>query len=677
MAEFKVLSDFDPEGDQPKAIQSLVEGLNSRQEYQTLLGITGSGKTFTMAKVIEAVQRPALILSHNKVLAAQLFGEFKALFPNNAVEFFISYYDYYQPEAYLPVTDTFIEKDMSMNEEIDRLRLRATSSLLSRDDVIIVSSVSCIYGIGSPEEYGSMVVIMKTGESMEIKSILRKLVEIHYTRNDLILEPGTFRVRGDVLEVFPVYDQQAVRVEFFGDEIEKMYTFDILTGEIGEELEVFVIYPAKHFVTSKENLKKAMVQIREELSERLIYLRSEENLLEAQRLEQRTLYDLEMMTELGYCSGIENYSRHLDDRKPGDRPSTLIDFFPDNFIMFADESHVTLPQVRGMFNGDRSRKTTLIEHGFRLPSALDNRPMQFHEFTESINQMIMVSATPTEWELEQSGGKYVEQIIRPTGLIDPEVIVIPSKGQIDSLIGECNKCIAREERVLITTLTKRMAEDLTDYLNGVNINAEYLHSDIDSIKRVQILRSLRLGNFDVLVGINLLREGLDIPEVSLVAVLDADKEGFLRSRSSLMQVSGRAARNVNGKVIFYGDKITASMQHVLDETERRRKIQMDHNKKNKITPKTVYKSMEEIRLSTAVADEKSDYGVVNEDIIPTITLENMEDHEAMEMLQKKMLKFARDLQFEQAAIIRDKISELEEIMGKSFTTEVRGHRTLK
>ncbi len=663
MAEFKVVSEFNPAGDQPEAIQALVNGLNTGQKNQTLLGITGSGKTFTMAKVIEAVQRPALILSHNKVLAAQLFGEFKGLFPENAVEFFISYYDYYQPEAYLPVTDTFIEKDMSMNEEIDRLRLRATSSLLSREDVIIVSSVSCIYGIGSPEEYGAMIVMMKIGESREIKSILKKLVDIHYTRNDLILEPGTFRVRGDVLEVFPVYDQQAVRVEFFGDEVEKIYTFDTLTGEIVEELETVVIYPAKHFVTSEENLKKAMNQIREELSDRLVEFRAEGKLLEAQRLEQRTMYDLEMMTELGYCSGIENYSRHLDGREPGERPSTLIDFFPDNFIMFADESHVTIPQVRGMYNGDRSRKTTLIEHGFRLPSALDNRPMQFQEFTDSIHQLITVSATPSEWELEQSEGEYVEQIIRPTGLLDPEVVVKPTKGQIDSLIGECKKCIEKGNRVLITTLTKRMAEDLTDYLNGVNINTEYLHSDIDSIRRVQILRSLRLGQFDVLVGINLLREGLDMPEVALVAVLDADKEGFLRSRSSLMQVSGRAARNMKGKVIFYGDKITASMQHVLDETERRRKIQRDHNNKNNITPKTVYKSMEEIRLSTAVADEKADYGVTEEEIIPEITLENMEDQEALEMLRKKMLKFARELQFEQAAIVRDKIAELETKIG--------------
>lgn len=663
MAEFKVVSEFNPAGDQPEAIQALVNGLNTGQKNQTLLGITGSGKTFTMAKVIEAVQRPALILSHNKVLAAQLFGEFKGLFPENAVEFFISYYDYYQPEAYLPVTDTFIEKDMSMNEEIDRLRLRATSSLLSRKDVIIVSSVSCIYGIGSPEEYGAMIVMMKIGESREIKSILKKLVDIHYTRNDLILEPGTFRVRGDVLEVFPVYDQQAVRVEFFGDEVEKIYTFDTLTGEIVEELETVVIYPAKHFVTSEENLKKAMNQIREELSDRLVEFRAEGKLLEAQRLEQRTMYDLEMMTELGYCSGIENYSRHLDGREPGERPSTLIDFFPDNFIMFADESHVTIPQVRGMYNGDRSRKTTLIEHGFRLPSALDNRPMQFQEFTDSIHQLITVSATPSEWELEQSEGEYVEQIIRPTGLLDPEVVVKPTKGQIDSLIGECKKCIEKGNRVLITTLTKRMAEDLTDYLNGVNINTEYLHSDIDSIRRVQILRSLRLGQFDVLVGINLLREGLDMPEVALVAVLDADKEGFLRSRSSLMQVSGRAARNMKGKVIFYGDKITASMQHVLDETERRRKIQRDHNNKNNITPKTVYKSMEEIRLSTAVADEKADYGVTEEEIIPEITLENMEDQEALEMLRKKMLKFARELQFEQAAIVRDKIAELETKIG--------------
>ncbi len=672
MAEFKVVSDFKPAGDQPNAIKAMVNELNSNVKNLTLLGITGSGKTFTMAKVIEELQRPALILSHNKVLAAQLYGEFKALFPKNAVEFFISYYDYYQPEAYMPITDTFIEKDMSLNEEIDRLRLRATASLLSRKDVIIVSSVSCIYGIGSPEEYGKMMVLINTNHTYIIKDILKKLVNIHYMRNDLTLEPGTFRVRGDIVEIFPVYDEYPIRVEFFGDDVEKIYTFNGLTGNKLEDLEKAVIYPAKHFVTSKENLKKAMIQIREELSENLSAMRNDGKLLEAQRLEQRTLFDLEMMTELGYCSGIENYSRHLDGRSPGERPNTLIDFFPKDFLMFADESHVTLPQVRGMYNGDRSRKSTLIEHGFRLPSAFDNRPMKFNEFFNSINQMISVSATPSEWELIKSKGEYIEQIIRPTGLIDPKIKVKNTKGQIDHLISECKKCINRKERVLITTLTKRMAEDLTDYLNGVNINAEYLHSEIDSIKRVQILRSLRLGNFDVLVGINLLREGLDMPEVSLVLVLDADKEGFLRSKSSLMQVAGRAARNINGKVIFYGDKITESMKFVIDETNRRRTLQKEHNKKNKITPKTIYKSIDEIRLSTTVADENTFSKNNKELVMPEITIDNMEDQELLEFLQKKMLLYARDLQFEKAAIVRDKMSELEKKLGiKQVNTNVK------
>ena len=659
MADLKVVSEFTPAGDQPQAIKSLSDGIKDGREYQTLLGITGSGKTFTMAKVIESVQKPALILSHNKVLAAQLFGEFKSLFPNNSVEFFISYYDYYQPEAYLPVTDTYIEKDMSMNEEIDRLRLRATSSLLSRKDVIIVCSVSCIYGLGSPTEYANMLVSLEINKIIQMKLILRQLVDIHYIRNDMVLEPGTFRVRGDILEIFPVYDEKPLRVEFFGDEIERIYTFDSMTGYKENELESYSVYPAKHFVTNENNLKSSMKNIRYELSDRLKELRSQDKLLEAQRLEQRTIYDLEMMSELGYCSGIENYSRHLENRKAGERPSCLIDFFPDDFVIFVDESHVSIPQIRAMYNGDRARKMNLIDYGFRLPSALDNRPMKFDEFTSSINQLISVSATPSDWELERSEGEYVEQIIRPTGLLDPEIYVKPSKGQIDDIIKECNQCIKRKERVLITTLTKRMAEDLTDYLNGANIVSDYLHSDIDSIKRMQILRSLRLGNIDVLVGINLLREGLDIPEVSLVVVLDADKEGFLRSKSSLMQVSGRAARNVRGKVIFYADKITDSMKHVIDETERRREIQIAHNNKNNIVPKTIFKSKEEINLSTRVADESDEVNELKNNIKNEFDIETIEDSDMLDKLKREMLKSAKNLQFEKAAIIRDKIKEYE------------------
>lgn len=660
MAGFKLHSSFEPAGDQPQAIEELVIGIEKDLKHQVLLGITGSGKTFTMANVIQEVQKPALVLSHNKTLAAQLYGEFKGLFPDNAVEFFISYYDYYQPEAYLPVTDTFIEKDLSMNEEIDRLRLKATTSLIGREDVIIICSVSCIYGIGSPENYKSMLVHVDKSQSLDQKQFLHSLVNIHYVRNDLVLEPGTFRVRGDVIEVFPAYDEWALRIELFGDDVEKIYTFHPLTGEMQIEFEDFWIYPAKHFVTSRENLNRAMEDIREELSVRLKYMREEGMLLEAQRLEQRTLYDLEMMTELGYCSGVENYSRHLEGRKEGERPSTLIDFFPDDFLLFADESHVSIPQIRAMYNGDRSRKTTLVEHGFRLPSALDNRPMKFEEFEKTINQIIYVSATPGEYEFQKTNGVIIEQIIRPTGLIEPKIVLRKTKGQIDDLIGEIREVISRDERVLVTTLTKRMAEDLTDYLKGVNIKAEYMHSDIDTIERVKILRGLRLKDFDVLVGINLLREGLDLPEVSLVAVLDADKEGFLRSRSSLMQVSGRAARNVNGKVILYGDKITASMQYLIDETNRRKKVQKEYNKSHKIQPQTIYKSMEDIRLTTAVADKNADSNQDDFVYIDDSTLDGIEAKSSLESLKRKMLKCAKDLQFEQAAILRDKIKIIEE-----------------
>ncbi len=659
MAVFKLKSEYNPSGDQPKAIKELVAGIKKEEKNQILLGITGSGKTFTMANIIEKIQKPTLILSHNKTLAAQLYGEFKNLFPNNAVEFFISYYDYYQPEAYLPVTDTFIEKDMSMNEEIDRLRLKATTSLIGRKDVIIICSVSCIYGIGSPENYKSMLVNVKTNSSLDQKKFLHSLVNIHYGRNDLVLEPGTFRVRGDIIEIFPAYDEIPIRIELFGDEIEKIYSFHPLTGEVENIFDEFWIYPAKHFVTTRDNLNRAMSDIRMELSTRLKYLREHGFLLEAQRLEQRTLYDLEMMTELGYCSGIENYSRHLDGRKKGERPSTLIDFFPKDFMLFIDESHVSIPQIRAMYNGDKSRKMSLIDHGFRLPSALDNRPMKFEEFEKSINQTVYVSATPSEYEFEKTGGVIVEQLIRPTGLLDPVIIVRETKGQIDNLIGEIREVISRDERVLITTLTKRMAEDLTDYLKGVNIKAEYMHSDIDTIERVQILRGLRLKNFDVLVGINLLREGLDLPEVSLVAVLDADKEGFLRSKSSLMQVSGRAARNVNGKVLLYGDKITNSMKYLIEETERRKKIQIEYNKINKIVPETILKSLEDIKLATSVADSSNDENIEKPNFDEK-TIDGMDAKISLEDLKRKMLKCAKDLQFEEAALLRNKIRIIEQ-----------------
>jgi len=662
MAEFNLQSSYSPAGDQPQAIEELVSGIHKGVNKQVLLGITGSGKTFTMANIIQQVQKPTLILSHNKTLAAQLYGEFKTLFPDNAVEFFISYYDYYQPEAYLPVSDTYIEKDMSMDEEIDRLRLKATTSLISRKDVIIICSVSCIYGIGSPQEYKNLLVYITDKDPFEQKKVLHSLVNIHYIRNDLVLEPGTFRVRGDIVEIFPAYEELAIRIELFGDNIEKMYSFDVLTGNIKEEFSECWIFPAKHFVTTRENLNRSMNDIRVELSDRLKDLRNDSKLLEAQRLEQRTMYDLEMMAELGYCSGIENYSRHLEGRKEGERPSTLIDFFPEDYLFFMDESHVSVPQVRAMYKGDRSRKMSLVEHGFRLPSALDNRPMQFDEFEKSLNNVIFVSATPGPYELDMTDGVIIEQIIRPTGLLDPEIIVKKTKGQIDDLIGEVRTVVNRNERVLITTLTKRMAEDLTDYLKGVNIRCEYMHSDIDTIERVQILRGLRMQKFDVLVGINLLREGLDLPEVSLVIVLDADKAGFLRSRSALIQVSGRAARNINGKVILYGDKITDAMQYLIDETDRRIDLQSNYNKKNNIQPKTIYKSLDEIKLSTTVADENKNKDVKEDVVINDDTLEGLESKENLDILKRKMLKCARDLQFEEAALLRDKIKEIESLV---------------
>ncbi len=667
MSEFQIVSDMRPQGDQPEAIAQLVQGLHDGHRCQTLLGVTGSGKTFSMAQVIEAVQRPTLILSHNKTLAAQLYGEFKGLFPHNAVEYFISYYDYYQPEAYLPVSDLYIEKDSSINEDIDRLRLKASSALIERRDVIVVASVSCIYGIGSPSEYKKSVVHIKVGQELDRRELLSRLVGIYYVRNDLVLEPGNFRVRGDLIEIFPAYMGHAVRIEFFGDQVDRILTFNTLTGEIvgpEEGLERISIYPAKHFVTTQEVIHRAVDEIRAELVERLQWFRDEGKLLEAQRLEQRTNYDIEMLLEVGYCNGIENYSRILDGRRPGERPHTLLDFFPEDFLVFIDESHATIPQVRAMYNGDRSRKEVLVEYGFRLPSALDNRPMKFPEFEDKLNQVIFVSATPAPYELEQSVGVVVEQIIRPTGLMDPGIEVRPTRGQIDDLIAEIKGRTANRERVLVTTLTKRMSEDLSDYLKGMELRVDYLHSEIQSLERVQILRNLRLGNFDVLVGINLLREGLDLPEVSLVAVLDADKEGFLRSTTSLMQVAGRAARHLNGKVLFYADNVTRSMQEVIDECNRRRGIQGAFNREHGITPTTVYKSVEDVMLTTSVADAQTRVAeAAPGPLAGGYDLTNLDEQDlafTLDLLRREMKRSAENLQFEEAARLRDEILRLED-----------------
>ena len=665
MAEFKIVSDLIPKGDQPEAIAELVRGLNLGEKHQTLLGVTGSGKTFTMANVIQDVQRPTLIMSHNKTLAAQLYGEFKQLFPHNAVEYFISYYDYYQPEAYLPVTDTFIEKDASVNEEIDKLRLKATSSLMSRKDVIVVSSVSCIYGIGSPDEYKRGSVSITTGASLDRRDFISGLINIHYTRNDQVLARGNVRVRGDVMEVFPAYEDACIRIELFGSKIEAITKFDHLTGEIKENLESVVIFPAKHFITEQETTLRVIEEIRKELSHRLDDLRTNNKLLEAQRLEQRTNFDIEMMLELGYCSGIENYSRFFADRKPGERPFTLIDFFPTEFITILDESHVTLPQIQGMYNGDRARKETLVEHGFRLHSALDNRPLKYDEFFSCQTQIIFTTATPSNRELELCDGVVVEQLVRPTGLLDPIVDIRKTHGQIDNLIDEIRHRTKKNERVLVTTLTKRMAEDLTEYLSGLHIRVRYLHSDIHTVERVKILRELRIGNFDVLVGINLLREGLDLPEVSLVAVLDADKEGFLRSKGSLMQVAGRAARNLDGMVILYGDRITEAMNYLVNETDRRRTLQNEHNIKNNIIPESVYKSIDEIMISTSVADSKQDDEfVVNSHIGDQ--LPDGEKEMILIELRKSMMKAAEKLEFEKAAKIRDEIEIFEKETGMTI-----------
>jgi excinuclease ABC subunit B len=657
MAAFELISNYQPRGDQPQAIEQLIGGLHGPEKYQTLLGVTGSGKTFTMANVIAGYGRPTLIISHNKTLAAQLYGELKGFFPKNAVEFFISYYDYYQPEAYIPTTDTYIEKDTSINDDIDRLRLRATSSLLEREDVVIVASVSCIYGLGSPSDYRDMLVFLEVGESVDRDLLLKRLIDIHYERNDIEFGRGHFRVRGDVVEIHPAYEEEAVRIRFFGDEIERITIVNLVDGSVISEKQKQGIYPARHFVTERENLLRAVDKIEAELEQRLRFFRENDKLLEAQRIESRTKYDIEMMKEIGYCAGIENYSRHLAGRNEGDPPYTLFDFFPDHFLTIIDESHQTIPQIRGMFKGDRSRKETLVEHGFRLPSALDNRPLFFEEFEDRLDRAIFVSATPAEYELERSGGVIVEQIIRPTGLVDPVIIVKPIAKQIDDLIEQIRIRTARGERVLVTTLTKRMSEDLTDYLQNLGIKVRYLHSEIDAIDRVEILRDLRLAEFDVLVGINMLREGLDLPEVSLVAILDADKEGFLRSERSLIQTAGRAARNKAGEVILYADTITDSIKKAIDETERRRQVQMEFNIEHGIEPETIVKSREEILKTTSFADARTPLPekTATEEIDAVARLEI---EEKLKMLDRMMKKAAKDLQFEKAAELRDEISRL-------------------
>ncbi|AEY65369.1 excinuclease ABC subunit UvrB [Clostridium sp. BNL1100] len=654
MNKFEVISPYKPMGDQPEAIARISKGIQEGQKHQTLLGVTGSGKTYTMAKVIEQVQKPTLVIAHNKTLAAQLCSEFKEFFPNNVVEYFVSYYDYYQPEAYIPSTDTYIEKDSSVNEEIDKLRHSATAALFERRDVIIVASVSCIYGLGDPEDYTDLMLSLRVGMQKDRDEVIRKLVDIQYERNEIDFRRGRFRARGDVLEIFPANSSEKVlRVEFFGDEIERITEVDYLTGEIVGTREHIAVFPASHYATTRPKMDRAMVTIEKELEERLEQFKMEGKLLEAQRLEQRTRYDLEMMSEIGFCQGIENYSRHISGREAGSSPYTLMDYFPDDYLLVIDESHVTVSQVGAMYNGDRSRKESLVEYGFRLPSAFDNRPLKFHEFEERVNQAVYVSATPAAYEREHST-QIVEQIIRPTGLIDPEIIVRPVKGQIDDLIGEINMRAEKKQRVLVTTLTKKMAEDLTDYMKELDIKVKYLHSDVVTFERMEIIRDLRLGVFDVLIGINLLREGLDIPEVSLVAILDADKEGFLRSETSLIQTIGRAARNSEGKVIMYADNITGSMHRAISETNRRRQIQMDYNKKHGIVPTTIQKSVRDVLEATKVAEEEDKYYTRKKET----QMSEQELEKLIAKLQKEMKQAAADLQFERAAELRDKIESL-------------------
>ena len=651
--EFKIQSEYKPTGDQPEAIDKITDALNRNEKFNTLLGVTGSGKTFTMANIIKNVNKPTLIIAHNKTLAAQLYSEFKEFFPENAVEYFVSYYDYYQPEAYVAHSDTYIEKDASINDEIDKLRHSATAAVLERRDCIIISSVSCIYGLGDPEDYKKLMVSLRPGMEKDRDEIIKKLIEIQYERNDVNFTRGTFRVRGDILEIFPANtDERAIRIEFFGDEIDRITEIDYLTGKLVGLRNHVVIFPASHYVTTPERIDKAIIDIQKEFKDRVNYFKENDKLVEAQRIDQRTRYDIEMLKEIGFCQGIENYSRHITGREPGEKPYTLMDFFPDDFLIIVDESHVTVPQVRGMYAGDRSRKSSLIDNGFRLPSAYDNRPLNFNEFEENINQILFVTATPGPYEIEHST-TIAEQIIRPTGLLDPIIEVRPINNQIDNLVGEINSITEKGERVLITTLTKKMSEDLTNYLKDIGIKVKYLHSDIDTLERIEIIRDLRLGKFDVLVGINLLREGLDIPEVSLVAILDADKEGFLRSETSLIQTIGRAARNSNGKVIMYADKITRSMQSAIEETKRRREIQMHYNEVNNIVPTTIQKGIRKGIEATVVADEEAVYGDINE---------NNEDsiRESIENLKVEMMEAAQNLQFERAAQLRDKIKELED-----------------
>ena len=656
MGEFEVVSDFKPTGDQPEAIKQLVRGIERGQRCQTLLGVTGSGKTFTIANVIAKVQKPTLIFSHNKTLAAQLYGEFTGFFPHNAVEYFISYYDYYQPEAYVPQTDTYIEKDASINDDIERLRLKATTSLLERRDVVIVASVSCIYNIGAPQEFMAKLISLELDQEMERDDLLRSLVDLQYVRNDLDFARGSFRVRGDVVDIHLAYEKKGVRVVFDGNRIADVYEIDVLKGQEIEKKIKVLIYPAKHFLTNYPAVSHALKNIEKELGERVAEFKSAGKLLEAQRLETRTRYDMEMLKEVGYCPGIENYSRQLDGRKPGERPSCLLDYFPRDFLLVIDESHVTIPQIVGMYHGDRSRKETLVEYGFRLPSALDNRPLKFEEFESLINEVIFVSATPAEFELKKCKGVVVEQIIRPTGLVDPKVSIKPAENQIDDLLEQIRKRVENKERVLVTTLTKRMAEDLADYLRGLGIKVRYMHSEIGAIERVEILRGLRLADFDVLVGINLLREGLDLPEVSLVAILDADKEGFLRSETSLVQTAGRAARNLAGEVLLYADKITGSMERALKEMERRRKKQVKYNKKYEIKPRSIVKSVDEVMRATSVADAKEleKVGEEKEDYVT-----DLDRLDAIDRLRQEMKQAADELEFEKATRLRDRIRKIE------------------
>ncbi len=663
MPDFRLTSDYEPKGDQPRAIEELSEGLARGDRFQTLLGATGTGKTFTMAHVIVNHDRPTLVMSHNKTLGAQLYGELKSLFPTNAVEYFISYYDYYQPEAYIPSTDTYIEKDASINEDIERLRLRTTSSLMERDDVIVVASVSCIYGLGSPVDYRSLMLHLTVGEHRSRRDILRGLVDIQYKRNDYEFGRGTFRVRGDTVEVFPAYDEQAVRIELWGDEVERITRFDPLTGVTISALERTSIYPASHYVTRREVIENMQHPIRRELREQVAAFEAQGRLLEAQRIESRTNFDLEMMLEIGTCPGIENYSLYTSGRRPGERPSCLFDYFPEDFLVIVDESHVSIPQLHGMYKGDRSRKETLVEHGFRLPSAIDNRPLKFEEWRDLVPRAVFVSATPGDWELESSGGVVVEQIIRPTGVIDPAIDVRPVKGQVDDLLAEIRERASRGERVLVTTLTKRMAEDLSEYFQSVGVKVSYMHSDINAIERMEILRSLRLGRIDVLVGINLLREGLDLPEVSLVAILDADKEGFLRDARSLIQTIGRAARNVEGKAILYADRVTGSMRRCLDETERRRAVQTAFNEEHGITPETIRKTVQEIEFSTRFADARdAPAAKVSEPSRSYADEVNIEEY--IKILEQEMGEAAESLDYERAALIRDQIFELKVSVGK-------------